>query len=325
METASYALVAIDALAHTVVLADGATGDIIAETPYPPECIPTDLVLSAAGDRAYMPVAAHGSGAIFMLNLANTSLYRLPFTIPQPAQFALRAGSGMAFVAGSDGDLYAVDMVAMTVSPWGRSQAPDVACSGLKADGDMVYSVWEQADGGFFAAFDGDGRVMAQLSLDGIPTNIILGSRHVLIPFTGSAGEGLYILDRPSATGGLFVLRTLAITAGGGHKQDGPAVYPSHAAVAADDRTAYVVNEESADITIVDLDMAACTGHIALPRSVSCLYMLPEEDLAIASSHILGDLCRLDLRSGRLLAATACSRDFLVYIAVLPGYFSAIL
>jgi len=88
-------------------------------------------------------------------------------------------------------------------------------------------------------------------------------------------------------------------------------------AVAPDGNTAYVVNEDSGSITVVDLSTTDITGHISIGRSISNLTILPDCRFAVATSNMFADLALIDLVNERLLSVTASTHEILSPIIIL--------
>jgi DNA-binding beta-propeller fold protein YncE len=320
METQPYQLVVIDDTTHALLLVDGQQGEIIAEMPYPSEYTPTELLLSPDQSKVYMPVIKNnGKGALFVGNLEQKSLYRLPVDLPPPTQFTLAPKGNCAYIADPNGRLYSLTIPTMSLTTWGNPA--EAACVGLATDHTAIYSVWEHDNQGTLAVFNPEGQLVQEYPLPGIPTNVILhGDQHILVPFTSTAftmeGVMIFTITKENDTAPASITSKACI-----YPQDAntrPA-YPSHIAALPHEQIAYVVNEENASITVIDLSNASISRNIELGRSISCLHILPDNQLAIATSHIFADLSMIDLLKGRLLSVTETKRELLGYIAVLPS------
>ncbi|MDF2634145.1 MAG: hypothetical protein K0R78_1019 [Pelosinus sp.] len=320
MEIQPYQLVVIDDTTHALLLVTGQQGEIIAEMPYPSEYTPTELLLSPDQSKVYLPVIKNnGKGALFVGNLEQKSIYRLPVELPPPTQFALAPKGDCAYIADPHGRLYSLTIPTMSLTTWGNPA--EAACVGLVADHTAIYSVWEHDNQGTLAVFSPGGQLLQEHSLPGIPTNIILHSdQHILIPFTSTAftteGVIIFTITKEADTTSAIITSQTCI-----YPKDinaSPA-YPSHIAALPHEQIAYVVNEESASITVIDIANASISRHIELGRSISCLHILPGNHLAIATSHIFADLSMIDLENGRLLSVTDTKRELLGYIAILPS------
>jgi len=320
MECLPYQLLVIDDTTHSLLLVDSPNGEIIAEIPYPSGFTPTELFLSPDLTKAYMPaIGKSGSGALLVANLAQRSIYRLPMKLPQPIQFTLAPDGISAYLSDLDGKLYALDISTMSLSSWGNPAK--ATCVGLAADHDAIYSVWELEDQGTLAVFNPRGELITEHTLPGIPTNITLDAcGHIFIPFTTTnfTIEGVMCFNKTRLDD-----NTPAVITGDRciypYSTSPSAAYPSHVATWPDEHLAYVVNEESSSITVIDSNTAAIIRHIDIGRSISCLHILPGGEFGIATSHIFADLSMIDLRNGRLLATTDTKRELLAYIAVIPS------
>jgi DNA-binding beta-propeller fold protein YncE len=320
MESLSYQLLVIDDTTHALLLVDGEQGEIIAEMPYPLEYTPTELRLSSDCSKAYMPViGTNGTGAIFVANLEQKSVYRLPVQLPPPAQFTLAPDDTCAYIADPNGRLYSLTIPSMSLVSWGNPE--EASCVGLAASSTAVYSVWEQDNQGFLAVFTPKGELVQEFPIPGIPTNIILddAGHTILIPFTSTAFtlEGI-IVFKPTEANESNPSTMISDTCLYPQDKSSSPAYPCHVAISSTEQVAYIVNEESGSITVIDLPSATITRHIKLGRSISCLHLLPSSNLAIATSHIFADLSMIDLVNGRLLSTTNTERQLLGYIAVIP-------
>lgn len=319
MENLPYQLLVIDNTTHALLLVDSPNGEIIAEMPYPSGFTPTELALAPDLTKAYMPaVGSNGNGALLVANLKQRSIYRLPMKIPQPTQFTLAPDGTYAYLSDPNGVLYALDIPAMSLRSLGNPA--NAACVGLAADHNAVYSVWEHNDQGSLAVLNRNGQFISEQTLPGIPTNIILDTcGHIFIPFTTTnfTVEGVVCFNRTiqdDSTPAVITAERCIYP----YSTSPSAAYPSHVAPWSDEHIAYIVNEESASITVIDSHTAAILRHIGIGRSISCLHILPGGQYGIATSHILTDLSIIDLHNGRLLSTTNTKRELLGYIAVLP-------
>ncbi len=318
MDTLPYQLLVIDDTAHALLLVNNPSGEIIAEIPYPPDYNPTELLLAPDQTKAYIPaVGKNGNGALFIANLAQRSIYRLPLKIPGPTQFTLSPNGACAYFSDPAGMLYALDILTMSLTSWGTPAK--ASCVGLAADSNAVYSVWEHNDQGSLAVFSHQGQLINEYSLTGIPTNITLDKQgHIFIPFTTThfTIEGVMCFNRDIQDD-----NTLTVIAAQQciypYSTSPSAAYPSHVTTYDEEAIAYVVNEENSSITVIDSYTAAILRHIELGRSISCLHILPGGQFGIATSHIFSDLSMIDLHAGRLLATTNTKRELLGYLAII--------
>jgi len=319
MECLSYQLLVIDDTTHSLLLVDSPNGKIIAEMPYPSGFTPTELFLAPDLTKAYMPaVGKSGSGALLVANLEQRSIYRLPMKLPQPIQFTLSPDGNMAYLSDPDGTLYTLDIPTMSLKSLGNPAK--ATCVGLAADHNALYSVWELKDQGTLAVFNQSGQLINEHTLPGIPTNITLDAcGHIFIPFTTNnfTIEGVMCFNKAKSdddTPDVITAERCIYP----YTTSPSAAYPSHVATWPNEHLAYIVNEESSSITVIDSNTAAIIRHIEIGRSISCLHILPGGDFGIATSHIFADLSMIDLRNGRLLATTDTKRELLAYMAIIP-------
>ncbi|XEQ99362.1 hypothetical protein SPX_42610 [Sporomusa paucivorans] len=243
------------------------------------------------------------------------SLYCLPLCIPYPAQFVLaQADAATAYLAEPCGSIHRLDLTTMNAELLG-TPATKASCVGLAADAESIYTAWEHNAGGTIMALSMTGAILWQYDMAGIPTNIILAGNRLIVPFTNTAfaGEGVVLFNlskKPSSP----VIVTIQCSS----CPSGLAAYPCHAAVTADNRTAYIVNEDGASIFVIDLETAQIIDRLTIGRSLSRLYLIPDSQSAIGTSNLFADLSLIDLANGSLLAVTNTKRQLLSTMAILP-------
>lgn len=316
MEMAPFKLLAIDDSSHTLLLVDGPTGEIVSEMAYNIDYTPISLVVTPDYSKAYMPaVSTLGKGALFAINLKSKSLYCLPIELPHPMQFTLAPDSHTAYFAAPNGFIYCLDTTTLTLSKVGQSVSENFTCVGLVADNEKIYSAWESDIGGVVAVFDHSGRLLDEHLVNGIPTNIIADKRGLVsVPFTtaGAGSEGIVVF------GGLRSGLPASLTIQCPACTKGHRAYPCYAAVTPDQRSVYIVNEDSGSVTVADLLNATAVDCFSIGQSISSLHILPDSRFALASSNMFGNLALIDLVNGRLLSFTESQREILSCIAVLP-------
>lgn len=307
---------AVDATTHAIIIADGPSGEILTELSFSPELTPTELTITPDYTKAYLPCAStSGRNSMLAVNLASLALYSLPLTIPYPAQFVLPAtDTTTAYLAEPCGNLHCLDLTTMSTKMLG-APAAKASCVGLAADGESVYTAWEHNSGGTVMELGIDGTIAWEYDMAGIPTNIILAGNRLIVPFTNTAftGEGVALFNVSQKRSSPAVVTIQCSSC-----PTGLAAYPCHAAVAADNKTAYIVNEDGASIFVIDLETAQIIDRLTIGRSLSRLYLIPNSQFALGTSNLFADLCLLDLDSGRLLAVTNTKRQLLSTIAILP-------
>lgn len=317
MEITPFNLLLLDALIHSLLLVNGLTGDALAIMEYPAEFTPAGLCLTSNNAKAYIPaVSKSGDGAIFIANLENYSLYRLPIELPHPMQFALAPDDITIYFTTPDSTLYILNTMTFELKKCGQAGHESLSCVGLAASTEGIYSAWEYENCGILAIFNPDGQLIGEHRINGIPTNIIYDKNGTLMmPFTsnGHCGEGLFILRiRKDVKPAVITVQCSECSHSNG-------AYPCQVAVSPDGQTAYVVNEDSGTVTLVDIRNAVVIDHFSLGRSISSLVILPDSRFAVASSNMFGDLALIDLVNGRLLSMSDGQSELLGSIAVLPS------
>lgn len=296
---------------RSLLLADIPTGKILEEIPYPAVVRPAGITASPDGKAAYIPAAKDGGeGVLFALNLTIPSLYQLPLALPHPAAFTLSPDGRSAYAAGSDGTLHHYDLVGMKSAEWGRV-TEDSQCAGLAVSREYVCAAWEHEEGGCLMIFSRQGILQTRHFFAGIPTSLHLADENsLLLTYTSESGcEGvlLYSLPLPLAEPADLVLRC-----GGCAK--GLRVYPADAAFSPCRTLAYIVNEDSASLSIINLRQKAVSGCIAVGRSLSQIAVSGDGRFAAGASNAFADLCLIDLVNGRLLSFTDTPRELSGFI-----------
>lgn len=316
METLPYKLLVVDTEISTVLLTDGESGEIIREWPFPGEYCPVDIQLTADSAIAYIPtINRHGRGTLFSIALPAGELTPLPIDLPAIERFAAGPQLGQAVVVSREGALFLLDINRCHLTSFGCSGEP-TACVGVATDTSAVYTVWQHEGNGVLAVFSLDGQLRNERFLPGLPTNLSQSRQYLYIPFTTAAAgeEGLFLLPKEwtEAAPTMIPLH---------HCPDEASfrIYPCHVAVTPDETTAYVVHEDSANVSVIDVTNARVSGYIPVGRSLSCLTLLPDSQFAVAGSFMFADLSLIDLVNRRLLSLTDSERELFGQVAVLPG------
>lgn len=313
-----YKILAADLAANALSIIDCPSCKILAQVAYSDSISPINIVATTDFKKAYIPAndKAAGKGCLLVLNFATSSLYKLPVDIPPILQFALSFDSAAAYIVDTNNTLYQLDTSSLVLTPWG---CPGInsTCTGIVATAAQIYTIWEDTDGGTLLSFDNCGKMIHEYTFSAIPTNITVDQQDtILIPFTASAdaGEGVLVFDatQPDADNHA-VITTLCPADMLSHQN-----YPCCAALSPDGTLAYIVNEDSASITIIDVKKRVVTGHIIVSRSISRLYILPDNRFALASSALFADLILIDLVNKQVLATTTPQHELYPYVAILP-------
>lgn len=315
MDSLPYKFLVIDTEASSLLLTDGASGEILEEWTLPRDFMPLDLQLDADKTIVYIPaINATDRGALFTLNLLDRRLSRLPLDLPSIERFALGPAKGSGILATRDGALFTLDSCRKNLSLFGRSCSPST-CVGLATDQTFIYTVWQHEANGILAVFSGDGHLVEERFLPGLPTNLIVSAGYIFVPFTaaGAGSEGLIIL----AKSGLAEAQPKIITVQHCPAEPAFRTYPCYVAITPDETTAYLVHEDSATISVVDVTQAAITGYIPVGRSLSYLTLLPDTKLAVAGSNMFADLSLIDLVNQKLISLTDTERELFGQIAVI--------
>ncbi len=308
-----FTLLLLDAAGHALLLADGPSGEILAEFPLPQGYAAIDMIAGPRPGHAFVTLAGdNGTGALCKIDLTARSADHpaLPFPLPHPVQISFAADELTAYLADPAGVLHALDLATAVCSVWDKP--PDAAaCAGLAVAGDEIHGVWEADGGGLAAVYSPAGTLLRTCRLGVVPTSLSAASGLLLATFTASpaSGEGLIIF--PPDGGDPIVITIQCSRCAAVHP-----VYPAHAATA-DGKTAYVACEDSASVAVVDLAAGAATGTIFLGRSVSRLSLTADGRFAVASSNANADLCLIDLVNRRPLAFTASRRELLRPLAII--------
>ena len=80
--------------------------------------------------------------------------------------------------------------------------------------------------------------------------------------------------------------------------------YPCHIALNDEKSRAYITNEDSGSISMIDLLRHEIIASIQIGRSITTLSLLPDNRFAIAASNMFADLSLIDLVNRRLIAVS---------------------
>lgn len=307
MEDAPFGLILADMAQHTILLVDGNTSEITAELPYPPAYRPQSFV-PAPPHAVYITATQDGSaGGVLKLALAAPTLSVLTAALPAaPTAAAWDAERRLLFVAHAGAGLCNIDEQG-TVTPLDGQISGEIV--GLIATGGLLHAAIVRDAGGALLTLDETGRAAAIWEVAGTPTNLHLTpDKHTLaMPFTATAFTGEGLITFPLAADGLpqapQIIHIQCSSMVGLH------AYPCYAAFSADSRLAYVVNEDCATISVLNLAAHTAGGCIPIGRSISELHLRPDGRLAFATSHLFADLTVIDLVNGRPLAASALPQE----------------
>jgi YVTN family beta-propeller protein len=315
MDTVPYKLLVVDTENSAVLLTDGESGEIVREWPFPGEYSPVDIQLISDSTIAYIPaINSQGRGTLFSIFLPAGQLTQLPLDLPPIERFAAGPQLGQAVVATRDGALFLLDVEKRSLTLFGRSGEP-TACVGLATDNSAVYTVWQHEGNGVLAVFSPDGQLREERFLPGLPTNLSQSERYLYVPFTatGAGEEGMLLLLKQFTEAPPTIISLHHCPSEAAFR-----IYPCHVTVTPDETTAYVVHEDSANVSVIDIASAAVSGYIPVGRSLSCLTLVPDSKFAVAGSYMFADLSLIDLVNRRLLSLTDGERELFGQVAVLP-------
>lgn len=318
MDLPQYKILAADLSQHALLILDCPSCRTIAEIPYPVSVVPVKLIVTPDGKKAYMPAndQASGKGCLYVLNLDVLSLYQLPIDMPLIGQFSLHPNGTDAYMTGADNTLCHLDTSSLTLAVWGSPESL-AACTGLTVTDAGIFTIWEEDHRGALLNFDRNGQLAHEATFSAVPTSITAAPpSSLIITFTSSqeAGEGVLLLhDTLSACQEPAIITTLCPKDLLSHQN-----YPVYTALSSNGSTAYIVNEESASVSILDLSLRAIIGCILVGRGISRLYILPGNTFALASSSLFADLILIDLVNNKVLSTTLPQHELHPDIALLP-------
>lgn len=297
-------LALFDRTDNALLLLDTASGDVLSRYPVPSTYRPLALFSTAKGIFFF----ADGKTDSAVYTLKGASWSRLSATLP-PMTAVCPSPSGDSFyLASARHTLYRLDYPPCKLSSLGSSPH---TCHAL-AYGTHLASVWETDGGSICALHNTDGTVISEHRLGGtIPTMATAGTL-LLLPFTGcnTHGEGLYLLPTDTADPSVTTV-SLKPPSMRGLSAD------PYSVLALGD-TLCLVNESAGTVTKIDRCTGEIIGSYSLGRSISHLYLLPDERFAVATSNMFADLSLVDLVNEKLLSISICAHELFHQIAILP-------
>lgn len=309
MEWQDCKMITIDLIAHTVLFIENKTGNMLSQFPYPAKLMPTFLAVNDTQTKACLAAKRNEEGCLFILNLHTAQSYQLPVTLPAPLQITLDPDFKNAYFVSHTSTLYHLDLVTLSLKAF--AQPSGATCVGIYLSKKRIYTAWETEGTGIIAVFSIDGEFLYEYKVSGIPTNICVNEDKIYVPFTQSNlhGEGLAILaeNQPPIY--------LSIQPAG--NANAPHIYPCNVTIDEEKNIAYVVNEDSGSITMVNLTDHTICDYFAVGRSITNLYLLPDTRFAVATSNMFADLSLLDLVNRRLLSITSNAHELSAMLAIL--------
>lgn len=302
-------IIVIDLLKKMLLFVNQETAAIFAQIKYPEHEIPIALEYNHEQQKAYLVTKHEEKGSLFIINFVNPILYRLPIEFPAPLQCTITPTFNSVYFIDATSTLYCLDMTTLKLTP--IAQPDNASCVGIAFANDKVYTAWETKEKGNIAIFKTTGEFLAEYPLEGIPTNICIYQEKIFVPFTESHiyGEGLAIFTEGNLPIYLSFQSPEFVKA--------LHAYPCNITIDPTNNTAYIINEDSSSLTIIDLASNSITGSFSIGRSITNLYLLPNPNFAIATSNMFADLSIIDLVNQRLLSMSNDDCEFANMLIVL--------
>lgn len=300
--------IAVDLAESAAYLLDNTTQDAFGRFPLPKGSVPAGISLGEG--KLCLAVRSSGEGSLYIISPPSAQMYRLPLSFAPPLQFAADGALQCAYCVAEDATLYRLDLVALTSQA--LAQPADATCTGIAVADGKVFTAWETDDGeGVLTVFAAAGEFLYEYKIPGIPTNLLVRDGAAYLTFTDSKiyGEGLACIAENELP--------RYITIHSPETANALRAYPCSVTIDSVQNRAYVVNEDSGSVTIVDLRSESVSGSFSVGRSITNLYLLPDRRFALATSNMFADLSLLDLVNQKLLSICD-SREFSALLAVLP-------
>ena len=297
-------LAVFDCTDNALLLLSAKSGDVLTRRLLPHTYRPLALPTTDKGIFFF----ANGRAESSVYELRQNTWARLPLTLPTLTAVCSVPGENTCYLASAHNTLYRLDLDSQKLTALGSS--PHI-CRAL-SHGTHLASVWETEDGTVCAIHNKDGTTLSEHRLDGTIATASTAGSMLLLPFTNGkeCGEGLHIImtDIPAPA-----VTTISLKA------------PSMRGITADPYsilaigdTLCLIGESTGTITKIDGRTGDITGAYTLGRSISHLYLLPDERFAIATSNMFADLSLVDLVNEKLLSISICSHELFHQLAILP-------
>lgn len=318
MDCAPFRLVVADTGRRTMLVIDGESSKILAEIPLGNQYTPT-VILAGEPHTVHILAAANASNAGALLSLALTPDFTLSSPVPlpsEPVDAAFDAANHALFIAADTG-LCRVDLTTEEVVPL-KIPTQGKIC-GLTLCHDALFVACAQTQGGILVMLDAEGKTAGIWETAGVPTHLAAtpDGHSLLMPFTANrfTGEGVAVFSF-DAGGTLSAPTVIHLKCSG---NPGFRAYPCHIAFSPDGKTAYIVNEDCATISLVDLPHLTVAGCIPVGRSVSELHLNPSGTIGFATSNMFADITLIDMVNGKMLGITGDGREILGRMALVPS------
>lgn len=299
MELSNAKLLAIDLGTSEVLTIDLTSQVILSRIPYLNTYTPNGIFINAEKTKACLAATTNNEGALFIIDIATNSLYKLPATLPHLSQITLTNDLRSAYFVDQTATLYHFDTTTMKSTPLVNPDITTCHCNGICVFNDTVYTIWENDNQGIIAGFSLEGEIVFERFISGIPTNLYALPDKIMTTFTKNKlhGEGFAIfpLDEINTPNYLVInpADNCAISA-----------YPCHITLNEAQTIAYVTNEDSGSISIIDLETMQITTSIQIGRSITTFALLPDSRFALAGSNMFADLSLIDIVNRRLMAVS---------------------
>jgi hypothetical protein len=309
MEWYIYKMIIIDLFKNMLLFIDQRTSAIFAQINYPKQEIPVALAYNSQEQKACLVTKQGDKGSLFIINITTPKLYRLPIDFPAPLQCSITPAFTFVYFIDDKSTLYRLDMTALTITP--IVQPENASCVGITFADDKIYTAWETKENGSIAILKENGDFLAEYQLEGIPTNICVYQGKILVPFTESQvhGEGLAIFTEDKLPIYLSFQSPESVKA--------LRAYPCNITISPATNTAYIINEDSCSLTMIDLLNNTISGAFSIGRSITNLYLLPNPNFAIATSNMFADLSVIDLVNQRLISMSNNDCEFANMLIIL--------
>lgn len=296
-------LVLFDRTDNALLLIEGTSGDVLSRYRIPSAYHPLALTRTDAG--IFFFANGRTDGAVYALH--GESWSRMSATLPTMTAVCASPHRRSFYLASARHTLYRLDIPSGKLSSLGS--APHT-CRAL-AKGTHLASVWETTDGSICALHSTDGTILSEHHLDGtIPTATMAGSL-LLLPFTGGRkhGEGIHLLPTDDMASSITTISLKSPS------MRAPSADPYSVLPIGD--TLCLIGESSGTITKIDRRTGEIITSYPLGRSISYLYLLPDERFAVATSNMFADLSLVDLVNEKLLSISICAHELFHQVVIL--------
>lgn len=310
MDWCNEKLLTIDLKANRLLYIDQKSEQIIKSFAYEPAEQPILLAFDNKKKKVCLLTASKSAGHFYIIEPRTKKSYCLPKEIPAPVQAAITSDFTTAYFVDASSTLYKFDLHSFLLTPLVQPDAG--TCIGITCEGDRIYTAWEAANTGMIAIFDNSGTLIDEFTLEGIPTNIHLYNEDILVPFTSSPahGEGIAVFAPTKEPRYLSFHPAESVKA--------IRTYPCNLTIDSAQKIAYVINEDIATLTYIDLTTYTIQDCFPIGHSITSLYLFSDTRFAIATSNMFADLTVVDLVNKRLLSISNTNYEFSHLLLTVP-------